>query len=87
MTRARRFIAFVALAAGGAGVLVCLAGIVGLWLARARIDGATEQVFAQIDRMFLATGDNVKLFQQRVRAAKITSEEIAQTLKTRTKKK
>jgi hypothetical protein len=85
MTAIRRFLPFMTLSLGCMGVVVCIVGIIGTWLVGSRLNRATENVFAQIDSALVVVRGKVVAAEQRVRAAKIDSEDIEQSLKNWTK--
>lgn len=77
---------FVTLSLGCIGVVVCIVGILGVWLLGSRLNRVTENVFARIDSSLVVVRGKVVGTGQRVRAAKISSEDIEQSLKNWTKK-
>lgn len=82
----RQLLPLTILSLGGLGVALCVAGIAGTWLVGARLNGTTENVFAQIDRSFVVVRDTVADAGKIVRNAKIASADIEQGLKNLTKK-
>ena len=86
MRATRRLCPWVALLLGCAGVAVCVAGIVGVWLVSSRLGRVAENLFGRVDNAFVAVRDRVDGAGQRVRAARITSEDIEQNLKDWTKR-
>jgi len=81
MTPTRRLLALVSLLLGGAGVVLCVAGILGVWLIGSRLIRVTEHVFANIDSAFVGVEERVAAAGERVRAAKITTEDLEEVLK------
>jgi hypothetical protein len=77
----KRVRALLALAAGFLGVIACLAGAYLVWLAGSRLEQANERVFATLDKGLASAQVRVRGVQQRLRESKITTGEIAQSIR------
>ena len=86
MTFPRQMILFVALGLGLVGCIACSAAAIILWSASARLRHTTESVFERGDNSLVVIQDRVKRTQDRVQASAITTEEIATSLKERSKR-
>ena len=69
--------------AGALGVLVCLAAGAGAWWIGVRLHQANDKVFGRIDTALVAARDRVLATQTRVRALKITTEDVRQGIEAR----
>ncbi len=81
MTLCIRILRLLTLLFGLLGLAGCIAAIVGNWSVSARLSQATENVFGTIDRSLVVVLERVAQTQDRVEAAKITTEDIEKTLK------
>jgi hypothetical protein len=86
MTATKRLLPLTTLSLGGIGVVVCVAGILGVLLVGSRLNRTADNVFTQIDSCFATVRDRFAGIRERVQAAKITSQDIEQGLKDWTKK-
>jgi hypothetical protein len=86
MTFRRRLIVFVALGLGLVGSIACLAAIIALWSASARLRHTIEAVFARVDDSLVVIQERAKRTQDRVKASAITTESISSDLKEWTKR-
>ncbi len=77
----RRIAGLVALAMGLAGVVACGAGAYGVWRVQTRLDRANDKVFDGVDRGLSAAQNRIPVARERVRQAKITTDEVAEALR------
>ena len=73
----RRLVGILALTFGLVGVAACGAGAYGVWLVQSRLNRANDKVFDAADRGLSAVQDRIPIAQERVREAKITTDEVA----------
>lgn len=71
---------------GALGILLCLAGGLGVWYVEGRIDRAQEQVFERIDQALSDINNRLIETQNHAAKSKITVEEIQQRMLDPTKK-
>jgi len=71
----------VGISLGGIGIVVCAAAITVLWIATARLGRVTENLFSRMDRSLVAVRQRVVQAQNRVAAAKISTEDIEKSLR------
>jgi hypothetical protein len=81
-----RVILFATFGLGLVGSLVCVAAMIGLWSTSARLRGATEATFANIDDSLNVIQERAERTQDRVKASAITTEDIASKFKAWTKR-
>ena len=86
MTSRRHLILYVALGLGLVGSLACIAAIIALWSASARLRHTTEVVFARVDGSLVNIQERVERTQERVKASAITTESVASSLNEWTKR-
>ena len=87
MTRAKQIFAIVALSVGCLGIVVCLAGMVSAWSLSSQLHRTTDDIFATLDGTLETIHDRSVQAHKHIRASKITTDEIATTLKDWTKRK
>lgn len=68
---------------GAGGLLICLAGIVAIWLLAAQLNRTTDLVFAGIDKSLVAVEQRTAAAQRHAAEMTITAQEVAQTLRER----
>jgi hypothetical protein len=66
---------------GGIGILVCLASIIVLWMASARLGRVSESAFSKLDESLVAVRQSTVETRDRVREAKITTEDMEKSLR------
>lgn len=81
MTLCIRILRLLTLLLGLVGLVGCIAAIIGAWSVRARLNQATENVFATIDDSVVVVRERLTQTQARIEASKITMEGIAGGLK------
>jgi flagellin-like hook-associated protein FlgL len=86
MTFRSRGILFATFGLGLVGSIVCVAAMIVLWSASARVRGATESVFANVDGSLVVIQQRAQRTQDRVEASAITTDGIASNLKEWTKR-
>jgi hypothetical protein len=70
---------------GGIGIALCLAALILLWMASARIVQAAESLFGKADESLVVARRQVIQTQQRVAAAAITAQDVQSALRDWTK--
>ncbi len=78
----RRFASLLAVLFGSLGLLACGAGGYGVWLAADRLERANRVAFDAADRGLGFAEDRLKSARERVREARITTDEVAQKVGT-----
>lgn len=81
MNLCKRVLSLAALLLGLVGLVGCTAAIVGAWLVSGRLSQATEDLFGKIDGAFIVVGERVAQTQDRLQAAKTTTEDVEKALK------
>src|SRR5262245_24245337 len=81
-----RLVGLLALALGLVGVTACAAGAYGVWKVQSRLNRANEKVFAAVDHGFAAAQERVPTVQERVKQAKITTDDLSDALRDWTKR-
>ena len=71
---------------GGAGIVVCLASMVFLWMLSFRLGHLTENLFGKLDRSLVAVRERIAQTQERVQAAKITTEDVEKSFRELTRR-
>jgi hypothetical protein len=82
----RRILCLMALALGFVGVVVCVAGLPGVWVIGSRVQQVVDNAFAAIDDSLLRVDGRIAQTQESVEAAKVTTEGMEQTLRDWTKR-
>ncbi|MCH5373149.1 MAG: hypothetical protein JJ992_04185 [Planctomycetes bacterium] len=77
----RRIFCFVALSLGFVGIVVCVAGLLGAWVIRSRVQQVVDNAFVAIDDSLHGVDVRIAQTQESVGAARVTSEGLEQTLK------
>ena len=77
----RRGVGLLALALGLVGVIGCGAGAYGVWRVQSRLNRANDKVFDAVDRGLSSVQERIPIAQQRVRQAKLTTDEISEGLR------
>ena len=77
----KRAAALLALLFGSLGVVVCAAGIYGVWLFGARLHQANENVFATVDKGLASAEERIAAARNRAKESRITSGEIGDKLR------
>ena len=65
---------------GAIGLLVCLAALAGVWTVELRVERATQQLFAHVDRSLTGARDRLTDLSQRVQSATISVREFEQDI-------
>lgn len=81
MTITRRLFHWLTLSLGGLGVVVCVAGVLGVCLLGSRLSRVADNVFRVVDDSLVVVQQRVAQTEDRVEAAKITTAGIERTLK------
>ena len=66
---------------GGIGLVVCVAGLVVVWVVNTRLGQLTENVFGKIDQSLVAVRQRVVQTQDRLQSAKITTDDVEKSLR------
>lgn len=77
----RRAVSLAELLLGGLGVVISIAGTVGVWLLASRLSHVADDVFARIDSTLVAVQRTVGNTAERVHAARITADDVERGLK------
>ena len=77
----RRVVGLFALVFGLVGVIACGAGAYGVWRVQSRLNRANDKVFGAVDRGLATVQERIPVAQQRVRQAKLTTDEITEGLR------
>src|SRR5262249_8565022 len=77
----KRFMALLALAAGFLGVIACMLAGYPVWLVGSRLARTKEKVFVTINSGLASAEDRVRRVQKRLRESKVSTSEIAQSLR------
>lgn len=86
MVKSKRYLPCLALFCGFLGVVVCLAGMVGVWSIGSRLNRTNEKVFDGIDKTLVVVRERVTDAQHQVQDSRITIDDIGQSLKNWTQK-
>jgi cobalamin biosynthesis Mg chelatase CobN len=86
MVLSKQYLPCLTFVLGILGVVVCVAGLAGVWSLGSRLTQTSDKVFERIDETLAAVQDRFAGVQERVRESKITAEDIDQSLKNWTKK-
>lgn len=71
---------------GSLGILGCGALTIGVWVGEVRLSRVTEAVFGKVDGTLDVVREGIGRTRQRVEGARVTSEEVGETLKSWTKR-
>ena len=82
----KRLLRLLALCFGLIGSLACIALIIAAWYVNARLCRATDRLFEKLDGTVGVVQTRVVRVRERLQASKITTSELADSLKTWTKK-
>jgi hypothetical protein len=77
----KRIAALLFMTLGILGVVACLLGIYGVWIAGSRLNLANDKVFAAVDRGLASGQEHIRGVQKRVQESKITTSEISAKLR------
>jgi TfoX/Sxy family transcriptional regulator of competence genes len=77
----KRILYLLSLIFGLMGLLGCVAAIIGIWIAQARLVRSTQEVAIAVDDSLAVIERRVTQTQHRVQALKITAEDIEQSVK------
>jgi hypothetical protein len=77
----KRFMALTALAAGFLGVVACMVAVYPVWLVGSRLARTNKRVFVAVDKGLASAQDRVHRVQKRLRESKMSTKEIAQSLR------
>src|SRR5262245_21880213 len=77
----RRVVGLLALALGLVGVVACGAGAYGVWRVQSRLNRANDKVFDAVDRGLATVQERIPVAQERVRQAKLTTDDITAALR------
>jgi hypothetical protein len=80
-SRLKRLLNAIGIGLGGAGVVICIAGIVVVWIASSRLNRLTESVFAKIDQAMVVVHQRVAQARNRVAEAKISTADLQESLR------
>src|SRR6185295_2600413 len=69
-------LSIVGISLGGLGIVLCVAAMIGNWMASARLDRLTENVASNVDRALGAMQRRAGQSQERLAAAAITAGEL-----------
>jgi hypothetical protein len=86
MNLCKRILSLFAILLGLIGFVGCIAAVVGVWSARARLSQSTEYVFERLDESLNIVRERVLQTQDYIDASKVTTSGIEKTLKDWTKK-
>ena len=86
MSTSNRIFRWSGLVLGGLGVLGCAALTVGVWVGKVRLSRTAEAVFGKVDGMLGVVRQGIGRTRDRVEGARVTSEEVGETLKKWTKR-
>ena len=81
MSRPKSLLNVAGVSLGSIGIVVCAAAMIILWMLSARLERATESLFARMDRSLVAVRQRVVQTQDRVAAATITTADVETTLR------
>jgi hypothetical protein len=81
MPAIRRCFYFVVMSLGFLGVVVCVAGVAGVWVIRSRLNQVVETTFVAIDHSLLRVDQRMAETQEGVEAARVTSQDMQQRLR------
>src|SRR5262245_2937946 len=81
MNRPKSLLNVVGIGLGSLGIVLCVAAIVILWIASTRLGHVTEHLFGKMGTTLSTVGQRVAQTQERVAAARISTEEITGTLR------
>jgi hypothetical protein len=81
MNKAKSLLRVAGVALGVLGVVLCFAALAMLWTASTRLGQFTESVFDRLDKSLVAARQRVIETQDRVEAAKITTQDIETRLR------
>jgi hypothetical protein len=83
----KRFVALLVLVAGFLGVVACMVAVYPVWLVGSRLARTNERVFVAVDKGLASAQDRVHRVQKRLRESKVSTKEIAQSLRDWSKSK
>ena len=81
MSSSKSLLSATGMVLGGIGIAVCCASIIILWVASTRLARATDSLFVKLDRSLVAVRERVVQTEDRVQAAKITTEDVEKSLR------
>jgi hypothetical protein len=81
MNKARSFLDVAGIVLGGFGIVICVAAMVVIWIASARFSQLTENVFGKLDGSLVAVRKRVDQTRDRVRMAKITTDDMEKSFR------
>ncbi|HEX3147595.1 MAG TPA: hypothetical protein VHR66_05890 [Gemmataceae bacterium] len=77
----RHIAGLLALVLGVVGFAACAAGAYAVWQVQTRLERANDRAFAAVDRGLVEVEDRVPIVKERVRQSKITTDEVAATVR------
>jgi hypothetical protein len=80
----KRALSLVALAVGCAGVLACLAGVYGVWLAKSRLGDANNKLGEALDRGFATAQNRINSALSRINDSKLSTSSLGDYFRDRT---